>query len=154
MRPHSLKLFVGAFVLGLATIFTLANAAHAQQVSSFDIPFDFHVFREKLAAGTYEFQKIGDNAYRMKNTATKNSRIIAFNALTGDKGAADAESLVFNRYGENYFLNSLFDARGNAGRRIIETSYEKKMRREMSKNANQSAKKMPKPERVSVKSSR
>ena len=38
----------------------------------------------------------------------------------------NAEILVFNRYAETYFLNSLFDVRNNPGRRILETKYEKR----------------------------
>jgi hypothetical protein len=154
MKSQSLKLFATAFVLGLALVFASAKSANAQDKISFDIPFEFHVGNKKLAAGKYEFTKIGEKSFSLRNAETGDSRIVVFPAMTGKKGVASGESIVFNRYDKTYFLNSLFEMRGNVGRQILETGYEKKIRRGASENEMQLADKKKKPEQVSVNSNR
>jgi hypothetical protein len=154
MKSQSLKLFAAAFVLGLGLVFASATSANAQDKISFDIPFEFHVGSKKLAAGKYEFTKIGEKSFSLRNAETGDSRIVVFPAMTGKKGAASGESIVFNRYDKTYFLSSLFDVRANFGRQILETGYEKKIRRGMTVNENQLADKKKTPEQVSVNSNR
>jgi hypothetical protein len=154
MKSQSFKLFAVAVVLGLVMVFASANSANAQEKMSFNVPFDFHIGSEKLSAGKYDFQKIGERVFLMRNAATGKSRAVYFESITDGKAATNAETLVFNRYAETYFLNSLFDVRNNPGRRIIETKYEKKVRKGMPENEDKLAGKRQKSEQVSVNSNR
>ena len=154
MKSQSFRLFAAAFVLGLSLVFASAASVKAQDKISFDIPFEFHIGKDKLAAGRYQFTKIGEKSFSLRNAETGNSRIVVFTAPTGKKGEVSAESIVFNRYGKTYFLNSLYDLRGNLGRQILETGYEKKIRRGTSENDSQLAEKKKMPEQVSVNSNR
>lgn len=154
MKSQSLKLFAAAFVLGLVSIFASASSANAQQKMSFDVPFEFHIGSEKLSAGKYDFQKIGERVFLMRNAADRKSRLVYFESITNGKAETNAEILVFNRYAETYFLNSLFDVRNNPGRRIIETKYEKRVRKAMPENEDKLAGKRRQPEQVSVNSNR
>jgi hypothetical protein len=76
MKSQSLKLFAIAFVLGLVTIFA-AGSASAQTRSSFETSFDFHVGKEKFAAGKYELQKMEYGKYLLRSVETKKMGIPA-----------------------------------------------------------------------------
>ncbi len=154
MKSQSFRLFAATFVLGLSLVFASAASVNAQDKISFDIPFDFHVGKNKMAAGKYEFQKIGEKSFVMRNAGNGKSSLVIFSAMTGKKGEASAESIVFNRYDKTYFLNSLYDLRGNVGRQIVETGYEKKVRLRTLNGETQLADKKKKPEQVSVNSNR
>ncbi len=143
-----------AFVLGFAAIFAGAVSANAQKVLTFKMPFDFYVGKNKLSAGNYELQKIGVSNYLLRNSKARKSIIFDLKIPTGKKGAADSESLVFNRYGDAYFLNSIFDVRGDFGRQLFESGYEKQVRRETAKRENKFSVEKENPEKFIVKLSK
>jgi hypothetical protein len=149
MKSQSLKLFAMAFVLGLATIFA-AGSASAQTKSSFKTSFDFHVGKEKLSAGKYELQRLDAGKYWLRNLETKKSRIVYFEIAESAADSTAAQRVTFNRYGETYFLRSLFEEEKRDGKRIIESGYEKQVRKGAAGRENQLAGEKTKPEKVSV----
>jgi hypothetical protein len=150
MKSQSLKLFAIAFVLGLVTIFA-AGSASAQTKSSFETSFDFHVGKDKLSAGKYELQKLDNGKFWLRNLETKKSRIVYFEIAERNNDSSEAaQRVTFNRYGETYFLRSLFEGEKTDGRQIIESSYEKQIRKGAAGRENQLAGDKAKPEKVSV----
>jgi hypothetical protein len=153
MKSQSLKLFAMAFVLGLVTIFA-AGTASAQSNLSFETPFDFHIGKEKLAAGKYQLQKMSYNKYLLRSAETRQARIVIFDIDMSKGDSPENERLVFNRYGETYFLRGVFDKAGADGHQIIESGYEKQVRKGTATRENQLAGEKTKPEKVSVKLSK
>ncbi len=149
MKSQSLKLFAMAFVLGLVTIFA-AGSANAQTRLSFETSFDFHVGKEKLSAGKYELQKLDFGKYWLRNIETKKSRIVHFEITEGNEASAEAQRVTFNRYGETYFLRSVFEEEKADGKQIIESGYEKQVRKGAAGRNNQLAGDKAKPEKVSI----
>lgn len=149
MKSQSLKLFAIAFVLGLVTIFA-AGSANAQTRSSFETSFDFHVGKDKLSAGKYELQKIEFGKYLLRSVETKKSRIIYFEIAERNTESEMPQRISFNRYGETYFLRSIFEEENADGKQIIESAYEKQIRKSAEARENQLADKKGKPEKVSV----
>lgn len=150
MKSQSLKLFAIAFVLGLVAVFG-AGSVNAQTRSSFETSFDFHIGKEKLSAGKYELQRIDSGKYLLRSVETKKSRIVYFELSERNTDAAEPQRISFNRYGETYFLRSLFEEEKTDGKQIIESSYEKQIRRKSAgSRENQLADKTGKPEKVSV----
>ena len=151
MKSQSLKLFAMAFVLGLVAVFGVASAS-AQSNLSFEAPFAFNVGKDKLAAGKYSLQKMSYNKFLLRSAETNEARIIIFDMDMNNGDANDAERIVFNRYGETYFLRGVFDKAGAAGHQTVESGYEKQIRRKGTANReNQLADKKAEPEKVSVK---
>ena len=150
MKSHSLKLFAMAFVLGLVSIFAVASAS-AQTKLSFEAPFEFHVGKDKLAAGKYALTRIEYGKYMLKNIETEKSRIVIFDSSLINKEEAADQRVVFNRYGETYFLRGLFEKQGAEGRELLESKYEKQVRRGLAGSENQLAGEKMKPAQVSVK---
>lgn len=149
MKSQSLKLFAIAFVLGLVTIFA-AGSANAQSNLSFETSFDFHVGKDKLAAGKYELQRMDFGKYLLRSVETRKSRIVFFEISESNKNSAEPQRVSFNRYGETYFLRSVFDKQGADGKQLLESSYEKQVRKGTANKENQLAAERTKPEKVSV----
>jgi hypothetical protein len=150
MKSQSLKLFAIAFVLGLVTIFASAGSASAQSKLSFETPFDFHIGKDKLSAGKYEIQKMDFGKYLLRNVETRKARLVFFDISEANKNSSEPQRVVFNRYGETYFLRSVFDRRDSEGKQLIESVYEKQYRKGTANRENQLAADTTKPEKVSV----
>jgi hypothetical protein len=138
-----------AFVLGLVTIFA-AGAASAQSNLKFEAPFEFHVGKAKLAAGKYQLQKMSYGKFLLRSVETNEARIIAFDISMNNGALADQERLVFNRYGDTYFLRGVYDRVGADGVQLVVSSYEKQVRKGTANRENQLAEEKAKPEKVSI----
>jgi hypothetical protein len=149
MKSQSLKLFAIALVLGLVTIFA-AGAVNAQTRLRFETPFEFHVGKDKLAAGKYELQKMDYGKYLLRSVETRQARIVIFEITESNNGSLAPERISFNRYGETYFLRSVFDRPEADGKQLIESKYEKQIRKGAADGENQLAGGEKKPEKVSV----
>jgi hypothetical protein len=150
MKSQSLKLFAIAFVLGLVTIFA-AGSVNAQSKLIFEAPFEFHLGKDTLAAGKYELVKMDYGKYLLKNTDTKKARIVLFDVALTNKDESADQRVVFNRYGETYFLRGIFEKQGAEGREILESKYERDVRSGAAGRENQLAGEKAKPEQISVK---
>lgn len=150
MKMQSLKLLAAAFVLGIFTVLASANTASAQEVLSFKVPFEFSVGGKKMEAGNYDLKKMSHSRFVLRNAETKESMIIVSDGDTANGGAATGETLVFNRYGNAYFLRRIYANRNQPGREIYESKKERLVRK--GENETQLAKNQANPEQVSVKS--
>ncbi|MBM3746882.1 MAG: hypothetical protein FJW34_13905 [Acidobacteria bacterium] len=105
-------------VVGLLLI-GAAGTASAQTTLKLiaDIPFEFTVGSKTLPAGTYAVDREWSNiiAFRSAN-ATGAAFVIANPAQA--TAIAEQAKLVFNRYGNRYFLAQLWTASGNWGYEI------------------------------------
>jgi len=154
MKSQSLKLFAMAFVLGLVTIFAAASAS-AQSKLYFETQFDFQIGKDKLSAGRYELVRMDYGKYLLKSAATEKARIVVFDVSLANKDKSADQRIVFNRYGETYFLRGMFEKQGAEGRELFESKYEKQIRRgDSTGRENQLAGEKTKPEQISVKISK
>ena len=153
MKSQSLKLFAMAFVLVLDAVFSSVSA-NAQSKLNFEAPFDFHIGSEKLSAGKYELIRMDYAKYQLRSVETRESRLVLFDVALSNKDEDAAERVVFNRYGETYFLRGLFNKAGAEGQQIFESKYEKQIRKGAGERPNQLAAEKAKPEQVSVKATK
>jgi hypothetical protein len=149
MKKQSFKLFALALVLGLFTVLGTASSANAQSLLRLNIPFEFHVGSEKYAAGKYEIKKINSSVYLLRNADVGKAFLIGTDNDVSQNKNVKSESIVFNRYGETYFLREIFSHRAY-GRQISESKLEKKIRNQESNLAENDSKK----EQISISSTR
>jgi hypothetical protein len=149
MKSQSLKLFAMAFVLGLTAIFAGSASAQASNLT-FETSFDFHVGKERLAAGKYQLQKMDFSKYLLRNVETNKARIVVFEIQESNQNSGESLRVAFNRYGETYFLRSVFDQQDADGKQLLESGYEKQLRKGTANGENQLAGRRAKPEKVSV----
>jgi hypothetical protein len=148
MKMQSLKLFVATMVICLFAV----GSAFAQSNLSFNIPFDFQVGKSKLDAGKYEVKWLDSSKFILKNVETESSSIVVTSGQAGTDISTKTEQIVFNRYGDKYFLRQIFAKQGTTGRELGETKYEKNVRKNLYTAEPNLAKNRAKVEQVTVNS--
>ena len=96
------------------------------------VPFDFNVGDSEMAAGRYQFKPMNElgNAVSVRGTESAQSAIKLTNNLVRVDPAPESK-LVFNRYGNKYFLSEIWIAGERTGRQIRKTKAEKAIVREL-----------------------
>jgi hypothetical protein len=150
MKMQSIKLFVAAIAIAILS----AASVSAQGVVKFDIPFQFHIGKEKLDAGKYEIKQMTGSRYLFRNTKTGASRLVVSIAESGTNESSVAEKLVFNRYGNVYFMRQLFVKNGTAGRELGESSAERRLRKVSNSNDDRLAKRVSNLETIALTASK
>jgi hypothetical protein len=148
MKIQSFKLFVATLVIGIISV----GSVFAQNSVNFEIPFDFQIGNSKMESGKYQIRKMGGKKFLLKNTDNKTSMFVIADTRVGIERDIKIENIVFNRYGDTYFLREIYTRRGNPGREIGESKAEKRVRGNHSKDKLRLAQNKLKPEQVSIKS--
>ena len=118
----------------IALVFTLTfspSKAHAQIIGEIEanIPFQFHAGNVKLPAGKYVIHVLDDsNLTIMEITSADGSTSALFDVREAEANSAPAKTeLIFNKYGNRYFLAKLFDEGNPSGSTVDESRYEKRI---------------------------
>ena len=135
--------FFRFLALSFALVIFSAAAFAQSRVTSIEIPFNFHVSNEKFAAGKYIIQRISDTAFLIQNTDEKASILAQMPLTLENRKASAAEKIVFNRYGDEYFLRQIFTNRNGVGRALYESKSEKMARKGWQNNEETAGKSKP-----------
>ena len=135
---------IGTLTAGLllASMFVLPVRAQMPATAvRATIPFDFSVRDEILPAGTYEIKRVGEqpNTLLIRNINHSHQQQVF---LTQSTEAADVYSdteLVFQRYGDRYFLSKLLRAGQQIDEEVVPSNAERQLRREMGRNVSESS---------------
>jgi hypothetical protein len=122
-----LSLFI-AIVLALTMYPTKARAQIVGNLEA-DIPFQFHVGNAKLPPGKYNIHVLDNSDLTvMEISSADGSSSALFEVQEAEaKSAPNKSELVFNKYGNRYFLERLFDESNPSGSAVIKSGYEKRM---------------------------
>ncbi len=130
---QTLSLFIGFIGLVLAFM-TFPVKAHAQIVGNLEgtIPFPFYVGDTKLPAGQYILQMREDSPLTTMEITSEDGSISAlFDVTELEANSAPAKAqLIFNKYGNSYFLAEVFDEGSASGEKLVESRYEEKFSKE------------------------
>ncbi|MEZ5424822.1 MAG: hypothetical protein R2747_01035 [Pyrinomonadaceae bacterium] len=148
MRSSLFKLYAAALIIGIAAV----GSAFAQQTMTFNVPFDFQIGKEKHDAGKYEMRTLDNAKFLLKNVETGENMILVSGAQVGDERTVETQKLVFNRYGETYFLREVYARAGTVGRELTESKAERKIRQNRRKDDPQLADNKSEPAKVTVNS--
>ena len=136
MRNLMVKLF--ALITLLVTVaFASALASVSAQTPGHSItaaiPFEFSVGDKSLAAGQYAIGRINSDGtlMRISNREEGASRLTTSVQVNEPK---EQTVLVFNRYGDRYFLSEVWLAGEKEGRQIVKSRSEKEMGQQLAKN--------------------
>jgi hypothetical protein len=126
-RNYLLPLFV-------AIAFTFAiypSKANAQIVGDLlvNVPFEFHAGAAKLPAGEYRIHVLDDSDLTvMQISSMDGSSTSLFEVEETDAKSMPTKSeLIFNKYGDQYFLATLFEEGTSTGSQVVESRLEKKI---------------------------
>ena len=139
-----IKLFNLVTKIGLLSAIVLATAVVSTQAQSLEyritanVPFDFSIAGKKLPAGKYSIGRArinsddsvlsvldGDGHAKEMRTSIPVSTLTAKNNAT----------LIFHRYGDQYFLYQVWSAGGTTGRQFPKSSAEREILRSLAADA-------------------
>jgi len=118
--------------LVIAMVFGLSihpAKAHAQIIGELEvnIPFQFYAGDAKLPAGKYVV-RILDTDLKIMEISSADDSASALFAVGDTEGPAPRKSeLIFNKYGNRYFLTKVFDEGNSEGSVVSESQYEKRV---------------------------
>ena len=106
MKNQILKSFAifGLFFM-LAMTSVSAQTAGRVEVT---VPFDFAIGKVLFKAGTYSIKNATDNTLAIRNLEKKTTKIVAAPLTIGSRDFKAGERLVFNQYGNQYFLSQVW----------------------------------------------
>lgn len=128
-------------LLGFATLFVPAAAAHAQtaRAVAVQVPFDFAAGQKRLAAGRYIVRRVGSDTGSTLLIQSADARSAAV-VFTGEgESSPQSAQLVFRRRGESYFLASASVPGAASMREVPESRAEKKLAEELGRRAKSGA---------------
>jgi len=128
IRGNRLLLWLMFLVFALAIC---ATKSDAQIIGDIDVnvPFGFHAGNTKLPAGDYHIHMLDNSDLTiMEITSADGSTSALFQVQEADANSTPAKSeLIFNKYGDRYFLSALFDEGNSIGSKVVESRYEKRV---------------------------
>jgi hypothetical protein len=123
--------------LFMALVFALTiypSKAHAQIVGDLEVnvPFQFHAGNTKLPPGRYSIHLLDDaDLTVMEISSADGSTSALFEVEIAQADSAPEKSeVIFNKYGNRYFLATLFEEGNPSGSKVVESRYEKRTSRE------------------------
>lgn len=126
-------MFVGIIALAFAS--ALAASAQNQRSLVVNIPFDFSVKGKTLPAGEYIVRR-GNPADSSSLIVQRRDGEASAVVLTMSIDAVESQKqsrLVFNRYGEQYFLSQVWTAGESQGTKLFRTRRERSLEIELAK---------------------
>ncbi len=115
-----------------------AVSVNAQQLSensiAVNIPFDFAVGETKLPAGNYTLRRLAlTSSYDRLVIQSADGRGETHTGMTRPNRVSEVQKqskLVFNRYGDQYFLSQVWMAGSDTGRDLFQSRYERNLAKE------------------------
>jgi hypothetical protein len=95
------------------------------------IPFSFQTGTQSLPAGTYRIVNASDHVIRLQGSGSKGEFLITHDAIK--QNAPDHGSVVFDHYGDKYYLRQIWTAGSTVGAECRKSRAEKES--QLAKNA-------------------
>ena len=97
-----------------------------------DIPFDFIVNGKTLPAGNYEVKRLNDEPEGLiiRSVDNKHDHAVFETESTQQNRMPRHDQIVFDRYGNTYFLSEVLTGGMETGRRLAPTRAERELKRE------------------------
>jgi hypothetical protein len=123
----------GLLPLFLTLLFAMSfwpAKAQAQIIGNLeaDIPFQFRVGNTTFAAGRYVIHELeGSDLTVMQISSADGKQSVLFDVESAQaKGTPEKSELIFNKYGDRYFLSEMFDEGNADGSRLAPSRDEKR----------------------------
>jgi hypothetical protein len=133
MKPQEIKkhLLLSMFIALVLALTAYPTKAQAQIIDQLDvnIPFQFHAGSVKLPAGQYIVQILADSDLAVMEIRGANDSTSALLTVrdTQTNGTPAKSELIFNKYGNRYFLAKAFEEGSSNGSQVTDSSYEKRV---------------------------
>jgi hypothetical protein len=122
----------------LAVILLVAASAQAQSLSNglrVHIPFSFAVADKMFQAGDYSFSRVQDDTvFRISEVDGRFNSVCLTHAVQRQIPNAKT-TLVFHRYGNQYFLKQIWAAGATSGRQVFKSRKERELESSLVRNS-------------------
>ena len=132
------KIFRAALICSLLTVVAAATA-YAQLPGTAvraTIPFDFSVRGKTLPAGDYEIRRVTDEpgGLIISNLNDRHERMVFETAAVQANKIQNRAEIIFERYGDSYFLSEIFAGGLQTGRELYPSHEERMLKRVAASN--------------------
>jgi hypothetical protein len=108
---------------GLALLAAASVYAQGSQKLNVQVPFEFHMGNSMLPSGEYTVDDAAPGVVRLRSADSKSAAmIITIPVQTSDRPSEG--KLVFNKYGDEYFLSKVWRAGSKTGSALPKTRRE------------------------------
>jgi hypothetical protein len=87
------------------------------------IPFDFTAGKVTFKAGNYSIKRVSNNALAIRSIDGRTNKLVDAPLALGARDSKAGERLVFNQYGDQYFLSQVWLS-SDAGRQLFTSGTE------------------------------
>ncbi len=116
-------------LLGLVLTFGASpGAAQGKKTVILNAPFSFTVEQQKMPAGTYRI--LVEHGWLQIRSADRKTAAMVLTLPVGGKTVEGSGQVVFNRYGDRYFLGQVWLPELEYGRQTLESREEKEMEKQ------------------------
>jgi hypothetical protein len=129
-----MKHLIAATLLAV-TALTAHMGASAQSKLQATIPFDFTVGENKLPAGTYMITSVQPQTILLSCPQKHKNLFIVLTST--DEVSKSPNRVIFNKYGDQYFLSEVHNGYGQTGWNVGVSKLEKRVRVEEASRATQ-----------------
>ncbi len=125
--PMKKRAFV-TVTLFVLSIIVAAQVVQADQLMLVNIPFSFVAGNVTLPAGEYRVQKLDRNSgVLLINRSNPGAAVMVVTHAAQAKELQRESKLVFNQYGNRYFLSQVWSAGSIRGRQLLKSPQEKEI---------------------------
>jgi hypothetical protein len=114
------------------------------------VPFEFHVNNKKFEAGKYEIRQLKADMFLLRKADGDDSILISASTGAGSEKQVESEKVIFQRYGNQYFLREIYHQPQTSGRMLSESKAERRARKEAEESEDNLAQTNAKPEKVEI----
>jgi hypothetical protein len=119
----SSSLIAGALTIGSLASTQLALAQSETALAEVNIPFAFQTTNQTLPAGKYRIDRESTHLIRLEGPGRTGGFVMTYDAIKNQ--APDHGALVFDRYGDKYYLRQIWTAGNNVGNECPKSRAEK-----------------------------
>ena len=112
-------------LFALVSFVTVGSISAQDRAVKATVPFDFTVGDKLLPAGSYTIAAEDTGVIKIRNT---DGRIVLLSTTTPDGKEAKTGELVFNKYGDQYFLREILCASADMNMAVPASKQEKRAR--------------------------
>ena len=128
MKKNSLSIFLMSAVLVILSV-SYASAQSANEQTA-NIPFAFNVGDKTFPAGEYTVRRVNPQSDRtalaIRSADASASKIVLTTPVQSSK-VRESAKLVFNRYGDQYYLSQVLSPAENGGLEIPQSRAERRL---------------------------
>jgi hypothetical protein len=122
------KILGASMMLVMLLVATSFGKTASEERITAVIPFDFSVQQHILPAGTYVVKQVRDGLYQIQREDRRGQMAsMQTTALGSPIGTNNDTKLVFNKYGDQYFLSQIWASGQPQGRALLKSHSEREL---------------------------